>query len=104
MAIKLGCFADANHSLKKAIDRATYEARVYGRPTPVIRSDSSTLLALGSALAEEIGCSLSDLRQFNEPGSLFMYDGVRFEIDRSPPVAVTDAWREHFGPLTEIYN
>lgn len=65
------------------------QARLDGRPLPVLTTDRISARILGSALAHEIGCSISDLRSPDLPfGTIAMYDGVRIAfpiVDTSDP-------------------
>lgn len=92
-------------SFRQALANASDLAKEYGCPSPIIRSDLVTLAELAMALVREIPmCSVGELRAASprEPDLFFMYDGIRFEIERRTAYTDRRAWREHFGILTEL--
>lgn len=82
------------------------QARLDCRPLPVIEMDFRSARQFAELVAQSIGCHLYDLQPNDRPdGCVAMFDGVKI-VARRPQVCKheVDGWREHFGPLAEIWS
>jgi hypothetical protein len=97
MAQRLGCFADPV-TLREALSRMADDARMHGRSIPFIHTDVHSAMILAKVLADEIGCTRSDLTP-RSGDCVAMFDGVSIVAMPAP----RDGYREHFGALADIY-
>lgn len=76
-----------------------------GVPKPVITIDGWAGYMLADAVGAEVGCGWSDLIPHREPGLIMMYDGIKVVARREQICKhEVDGWREHFGPLADIWS
>jgi hypothetical protein len=94
------------NSLITAFAKMGDAARLEGRPLPVIATDVFSARILIEAVAGDLGCPVGSLMRSEKGSPVFgMYDGIK--IIALPAEACkheVDGWREHFGPLAEIWS
>jgi hypothetical protein len=91
-------------------NRIADEAKLQKRSDPVIATDLLTATLIAEALAEDLDCPLNELRPYGQgyigdPGWLYRFDGIKI-VALTPEICKheVDGWREHFGPLAEIWS
>lgn len=96
-------------SLYRALSHLADHAKILKRPLPIIETDLETACRLAELLASDLGCYRSDLTP-RDPleravGVVAMFDGIKIvaRLPRSCKHEV-DGWREHFGPLADIWS
>lgn len=88
--------------------RMSKHAREQGIPLPVIEMPLWAAQIFGSAVASEMNTVLSRLtpiEQYRKERIVLMYDGIKI-VARRPQTCqpAVDGWREHFGPLADIWS
>lgn len=86
-------------------------AMMANRPPPVIETDLASAMLFASLLAQDIGCSLRELTPAvlgddrSSANFLIQFDGVKI-VARRVDICKheVDGWREHFGPLADIWS
>jgi hypothetical protein len=89
-------------TLLEALSRLADNAQVHGAPLPIIETDVLSAIELVSMIARDTGYLAGSSRS---PDYVGMFDGVKI-VARSPQSCKheVDGWREHFGPLAEIWS
>lgn len=86
-------------TLLEALSRIADTAALYRQPAPVIETDRASAQALASMIVMATG----EPRLRHQPDCIAMFDGVKI-VARRPEVCKHEVdWREHFGPLAEIW-
>lgn len=95
--------------LSELMVRLAANATIKGREAPVIETDFESAKLFAILLAQDIGAPLRDLvpaaAMLGRADCLIQFDGVKIV---ARPVDIckqeVDGWREHFGPLADIWS
>ena len=82
------------HRIRRAAD-------MIGDPAPIIYTDFGTAAEIRAALVDDLQCRGADLISASDPLSVMQFDGVRVRFLPDRPEV---GWREHFGPLADIWS
>lgn len=98
-------------TLEDAILEMANRARELRAPAPIIATDLESAKILASIIADHAGTIVGQFMPrpldivAGVGWTLCQYDGVKIVVRTDDPCQpAVDGWREHFGPLAEIWS